>query len=75
MSLANGVLSKNFLLKGVIIIVKNLSWVEFEKHMDLIFKKNFKIVDELYFNVVKQIIVMNKSVVHLLLTQVKFMIL
>ena len=58
MSLADGVLSKNFLLKEVIIIVKNLSWIEFEKHMDLVFKKNFKIVDELYFNVVKQIIVM-----------------
>ena len=75
MRLADGVLSKNFLLKHVIIIVKNLSWIVFEKHMDLVFKKNFKIVDELYFNVVKQIIVMKKSVVHLLLMQVKFIFL
>lgn len=39
----------------MIIIVKTLSWIEFEKQMNLVFKKNFKIVDELYFNVVKQI--------------------
>lgn len=40
MNLSDGVLTKIFLLKDVIIIVKNLSWIEFEKHMALVFKKN-----------------------------------
>lgn len=53
--MAGGVLSKKFLLKGGIIIIKKISWNEFGKRMKLVFGKDFKNVDELYFNVVKQI--------------------
>lgn len=49
-----GLLVEKFLLRGEIIIKNILSWNEFNNKMSNVFGKNFRTIDELYFNVEKE---------------------
>ena len=51
----DGLLLGKFLLRGEIIIKNILSWDEFNNKMNNIFGKSFRVVDELYFNIEKEI--------------------
>ena len=47
-------MTKRFLQKDVILIIKNISWIEFDNRMEAVFEKRLVNVDDLYFNVDKE---------------------